>query len=379
VALHNKSKEQYMCGIAGFSLANNSKINARKLSRELFRQIESRGSQASGFAWQKGTKESGIYKKDVAGSQIRLKGLPKNADSVILHTRLATHGTIRDMANNHPVISPNKEIALVHNGVIYNHNIVRKHVTGELPEVDTSVIPAALEQQGLQGLEMIEGDAAIAWLDQGTRGVLHLARLEHSPMAIAHVKDGSLVFASTEALLEKALQKAKIEIDWIMTIQEHTKISVVKGVVTEWTNAPKLNVMYEQPTRYTSIYDDGYLWNDRSYMRQQTSGIECPIPTPPDMRLGWNLINGEWKWFDGTTMRKEIDDPSDGTVIVVNGKRVASFIEYLETFTYDPRYKEYFDERGNYAGTEEDLWDEYEMLRYEEYWSNEAILNRQIY
>jgi glucosamine 6-phosphate synthetase-like amidotransferase/phosphosugar isomerase protein len=366
-----------MCGIAGFSLAKGSKINARKLSAALLTEIESRGSQASGFAWQK-NKTTGVFKKDIAGSKLRLKGMPRNADNVILHTRLATHGTIRDMANNHPVISPNKQIALVHNGVIYNHKIVRKHVTGELPEVDTSVIPATLEQYGIDGLEMLDGDAAIAWIDQTTLDKLHIARLSHSPLAIAHLTDGSLVFSSTEVLLEKALERVKLEAEFIMSVDEHTKITVVNGIITEWTKAPELNVKYEEPVTkkygYDSLWGRDYDKYDRHIARQMTSGIECPVT--PDMRLGWNLIDGEWRWFDGTTARTEEPDPSENTVIVIDGVRIGSFPEYLKLFVLDKESGLYFDQNGTFLGTEEDLWDDYEMYRYEEYWNNESSWRR---
>jgi hypothetical protein len=365
-----------MCGIAGFSLAKDSKINAKRLSAALLTEIESRGSQASGFAWQKG-KETGIFKKDIAGSKLRLKGMPRNADNVILHTRLATHGTIRDMANNHPVISPNKQIALVHNGVIYNHNIVRKHVEGKLPEVDTSVIPATLEQYGLDGLEMLDGDAAIAWLDQKTQNMLHIARLSHSPLAIAHIPDGSLVFASTEVLLEKALARLKIVAEWIMSVDEHTKITVVNGIVTEWGKAPELNTKYEEPVsshKYASLWNRDYDKYDRHIARQMTSGVEYPVS--PDMKLGWNLINGEWKWFDGTTVRSEENPEEEGTVITIGGVRIATFKEYLDLFVLDKESGMYFDNQGRFIGTEEDLWDEYEMYRYEEYWENESNWRR---
>jgi predicted glutamine amidotransferase len=376
VAPKNKIRSN-MCGIAGFSLAKDSKINARKLSAILLAEIESRGGQASGFAWQKG-KTTGIFKKDVAGSNLKLRGMPRNADNVILHTRLATHGTVKVMDNNHPVISPNRQIALVHNGVIYNHKIVRKHVAGDLAEVDTSVIPATLEQFGLKGLEMLDGDAAIAWLDQTTQNMLHVARLSHSPLAIAHVADGSLVFASTESLLIRALEKAKIPAEWVMSVKEYTKITVVNGVITEWVEAPELNPIYEEPRTvpkggyrsYTSLWGREYDSYDREVARQMTSGVECPVS--PGMPVGWNLIEGEWQWYDGTGLYLEEPDPAEGTVFVVGGVRISSFEEYLKLFVYDEQRCMYFDQDGRYIGTEEDLWDEYEMYRYEEYWNNES-------
>jgi hypothetical protein len=172
-----------------------------------------------------------------------------------------------------------------------------------------------------------------------------------------------------------AVEKAKIEIEWLMTVEEHTKISVVKGVVTEWESAPKLNVAYEQPTRF-SAYE---AWNDpydRALYRRRTAGDDsggsCAVA--PDMKLGWNLHEGQWKWFDGTTARLEVDDdPAEGTVIMVGSKRIATFMEFLDLYTYDALSDGYYTENGTYLGDEETLWDMYEMQRYEQYWDNEAI------
>ena len=102
-----------MCGIAAFQLAPGSKINARALAHALLSQIEWRGTDASGFAYATRDGRTGIYKDHVIGSQLKLKGMPKDADTVILHTRMATHGTHMDNDNNHPVSGPEDRIRLV--------------------------------------------------------------------------------------------------------------------------------------------------------------------------------------------------------------------------------------------------------------------------
>lgn len=247
-----------MCGIGGFSLSTDSKINPRVLSNALLTVLEDRGYMASGFAFHTSDGISGSFKSDKPGSSLSLKAMPKTADTVIVHTRLATHGSTADNRNNHPVKSPDDSIALVHNGVIYNHDIVRTQLKHKLPPVDTSVIPALLQDGGLSRLDALDGDAAIAWLDRKDHGRLHLARLEHSPLVVCQLEDGSFVFASTEALLWRVLVQLDLMPEFIQNVKEYTYFTVRDGIILSMEDAPKSTAV---STRY-----------DYSYYRHQTAG-----------------------------------------------------------------------------------------------------------
>ena len=385
-----------MCGIGGFSLTAGSKVNSRKLAHALLSELELRGNQASGYAWATG-RESGIFKKDVTGSKLKTFGMPKRAQNVILHTRMATHGSIRDMRNNHPVLSPEKNIALVHNGVIWNHQIVRKHVTGDLPEVDTSVIPATLEQNGLQGLEMIEGDAAIAWLDDRTAGRLHVARISHSPLVIANLMDGSFIFASTETILERALKKLKLEYEWVMDVQEYTALTVMNGIITDWEKIPETNPIYEEPIYKKSYFDyrsvtngsralskwDGY-GDGLDYDSNISHNLDDLEAT---LQVGWNLVGKKWYYYDGyaITMEEDAsheDDINYGSEDEWNEawdehQNVKGFKDYLATFKYDEETGWYHDkESGAIVGDEEQLYEDYEHWRYDTHWAKKGQNNQ---
>lgn len=289
-------------------------------------QIEKRGNQASGYAWQK-NKESGIYKKDVTGSKLSMWNMPRKANTVILHTRMATHGTIRDMANNHPVVSPNGNIALVHNGVIYNHDRVRKELPYNLPEVDTSVIPAILQKYGQERFDMLDGDAAVAWLDQNMPGKLHMARVSHSPLWIANLsKDGSFVFASTELLLCTALDSLGLDYEWVQEVPEYTQYTIVNGIITDFNKLPATSPEYEDKLVYNP-----------NYYRNITSGGKS------------------WAQYDTPTVW--INDEDE-----LELEDVRNFSDYLAYF-YEVN-GEYFDIDGVYMGTLETLQEDYEEWRY---------------
>lgn len=198
-----------MCAIIGASFAPNSKIDRRALAHALLSEGQIRGRDAAGYGWVVG-EEFGFYKKDVPAEYLNMKMLPRDASAMILHTRAATHGSPSQNENNHPVLSPSGDIMLVHNGVIYNHDEVRRALGPDgkkLPEVDSSVIPAVIELAGLASTDQMTGDAAAAWFDRETGDTLHLARFSHSPVAIATVEDGSVVFASTPDILARALDR----------------------------------------------------------------------------------------------------------------------------------------------------------------------------
>ncbi len=241
-----------MCGIGGFSLSADSKIHPRQLANAMLTALEDRGYMASGVAWQTRDGSNGYYKDAINGSSLKLKRMPKSASTVICHTRLATHGSTSDNRNNHPVLSPERTIALVHNGVIYNHTTVRTALPEIDFDVDTAVIPALIEaDRSLERLRELDGDAAIAWLSDDAHGTLHLARLEHSPMVIAQVEDGSFVFASTESLLWRVLIQLDLTPEFMQTIEEYTHLRVVDGVITDWQSLGR-------STAVSSYYDYGH-------------------------------------------------------------------------------------------------------------------------
>jgi hypothetical protein len=203
-----------MCSISGVSFAPGSTINRHRLAAALLAAGQVRGKDASGYAWS-GPSGDGLYKRAIPGSRLHVGRIPSDASVIIAHTRAATHGSPTYNENNHPVESPEGDIRLVHNGVIWNHEEVREALGKkiELPEVDSSVIPAVIETFGIDNTDLIEGDAACAWIDRETDDALHLARFHHSPVAYAKLYDGSFVFASTPAILAKALESCGLA--WI--------------------------------------------------------------------------------------------------------------------------------------------------------------------
>jgi hypothetical protein len=251
-----------MCGIAGYSLSDRSKVNARQLGHSLLSEIQWRGSMASGYAYFDKEDKVQVYKGAVPGSQLPLKGLPRDARTAIFHTRLTTQGSEKFNENNHPVWSPSSVLALTHNGVIYNDAEVRyDSLKGvEMPEVDTAVIAGVIEYFGLEGVRELSGDAAIAWLDNEKPNELNLARLAYSPVAYTWLLDGSFVYASTQSILEDALDDMKLQYGAVFSLDERVFFNISGGVILDYQQTPEM-------TEYRWNYYAGY-----NNMRNLTSG-----------------------------------------------------------------------------------------------------------
>lgn len=238
-----------MCGIAGFSLRNPQPVDTHALTRAMLLGIEDRGRDATGLGWKDATNGT-LYKlkRDVSATQ--MVGMlapdePRGARSAILHTRYATLGEPEANVNNHPIDTYG--VLGTHNGVCTNHRgiyvMLNELLDGKVErygEVDSEAIFAALawrkEMDASVGdvLELIEGSAALAWLETRDRaGTLHLARVSSSPLVIGYTRTGSLLYASTSHALKKAAMAGGFRIVQEEPLPEGTYLKVRAGRIVE--------------------------------------------------------------------------------------------------------------------------------------------------
>lgn len=236
-----------MCGLAGFSLHPDERVDAKQLAVDLLQAIETRGKDATGAAWWTGDKAS--VQKDALPARefVQFLNLPINTNVSILHTRAATQGSEQDCNNNHPVIAGN--IIGVHNGVLWNDDSLYRRMGIEdrrVGLVDTEAIFASIaygQERRTDGstrlgdnlreiLEQVNGSASIGWLnlDEGPE-TLHVARISSSPLVWAQTKIGSFIFASTEEAIRKAVNGQSLGIDCIVNAAEGVHLKVVRGRV----------------------------------------------------------------------------------------------------------------------------------------------------
>jgi glutamine---fructose-6-phosphate transaminase (isomerizing) len=128
-----------MCGIVGFV----GRREAQPILLEGLSRLEYRGYDSAGLA----TVNGKLYVKKAVGRVADLRKLlepkPLGGHLGICHTRWATHGKVTE-ANAHPHIGGKGEIALVHNGVIENHDHLKRQLQQQgfrfHSQTDTEVI-----------------------------------------------------------------------------------------------------------------------------------------------------------------------------------------------------------------------------------------------
>jgi glucosamine 6-phosphate synthetase-like amidotransferase/phosphosugar isomerase protein len=195
-----------MCGIAGYSLSTDSRVDRRLAAQALLAAIAERGADAVGYAWRA---EGGAVevRKQRSGATDLIDRLtvPAHATQALVHVRDYTKGHPRIEANNHPI--RHGAVVGVHNGIIVNdeeifaaHGFERAH-----PEmtVDSEAIFALVErtESDPRALEQLHGSMATAWLDERRPDTVFLARSVGRPLWVGHTRREAF-FASTRHALE---------------------------------------------------------------------------------------------------------------------------------------------------------------------------------
>lgn len=260
-----------MCGIIGYSICRYTGSMQEFLYRGLI-ESETRGLDATGFVAFDGhsllddkrpIKATKFVKQSKAFKRIN----NFRPTTVIAHCRAATGGAKPERnRNNHPFIGDN--IAIVHNGIIPNHSAWPSFAGLKFrTDTDSEVILRWLED-GIKIKESIfeaikrfsvavpnSASYAIAAMEKAT-GRLYLFRNSLRPMAIARVQNG-IVFASTEDILKKALEKSGFGQNYILTeLPPHevfsfdTGTEVFKGKIFCSESKPVSN-----PIEHTSVND----------------------------------------------------------------------------------------------------------------------------
>ena len=198
-----------MCGIVGYVGHGDTK----EIILHGLKTLEYRGYDSSGIALMS---DGEILVEKKAGRienlEESMKGKNFSSEIGIGHTRWATHGVPSDR-NSHPHYSMDKSVAVVHNGIIENYQVLRKELEEKgyvfSSDTDTEVI-SQLIQDMYNGnildtvskvVKRLEGSYAVGVLHKNHPDELICAR-EHSPLVIGIGEKENFIASDISALLK---------------------------------------------------------------------------------------------------------------------------------------------------------------------------------
>jgi len=199
-----------MCGIVGY-IGNRDDI---KIGLEALKRLEYRGYDSSGMAVYDSEKNE-IFSEKAVGrvanlenklSEIDLKGSP-----FLFYTRWATHGVVTEV-NCHPHCDCQKNIYLVHNGIIENYRTLKDKLIQKghkfVSETDTEILPhliehffrGNLEEAVRKALNFVKGTYALAIISKKDPEKLVLAK-NSAPLLIGLGENEYIAASDSSAII----------------------------------------------------------------------------------------------------------------------------------------------------------------------------------
>ncbi len=197
-----------MCGIVG--IVSKKGFSVKKDLLKALKKLEYRGYDSVGYALDNGKLEKDIGQIDGFLDKIK----DSKAIAGIAHTRWATHGNVTKR-NAHPHLNKNKDLFIVHNGIIENFSEI-KHELKEKgyvfqTETDSETIVHYFDDKLKQGKNMEQSIKSFIKDAKGTFAILLLKKDENrlyaikrdSPLAIGICKDSTVLGSDLYAFSDK--------------------------------------------------------------------------------------------------------------------------------------------------------------------------------
>src|SRR4030043_216843 len=139
-----------MCGIIGYIGTK----PAREIIINGLKRLEYRGYDSAGLAIVNGETKVFKCKGRVADLEAMVNQTDFNGTVGMGHTRWATHGEPNEL-NAHPQVSFKGNFIVVHNGIIENYNLLKKHLQGRgitfTSQTDTEVLANLMDHLYIEG------------------------------------------------------------------------------------------------------------------------------------------------------------------------------------------------------------------------------------
>lgn len=208
-----------MCGIIGYI----GDKDALETGLKSLKRLEYRGYDSSGLALMNLDKIECI--KAVGRIEELEKKINKeknlNGDTIILHSRWATHGEVTEL-NAHPHYDCEKNIYLAHNGIVENYRELKEKLEKNghkfISETDTEVIAHLiehffknnLEDAVREALKLVKGTYGLVVISKKDPGKIVAARM-FSPLVVSVNSKGSFVASDPSAIISHSKRMVFLE------------------------------------------------------------------------------------------------------------------------------------------------------------------------
>ncbi|QBX54682.1 glutamine--fructose-6-phosphate transaminase (isomerizing) [Nocardioides seonyuensis] len=266
-----------MCGIVGYVGGK----SAQDVVIEGLRRLEYRGYDSAGIALIDGDR---VVSDKRAGKLANLEKaiadqpLPA-ATTGIGHTRWATHGAPND-ANAHPHLGQERQVAVVHNGILENFVALRAELEAEgidmLSETDTEVAAHLLEREVRAGHDLteamqrvcrrLEGAFTLVAVDAKDPSRVVAAR-RNSPLVVGLGEGENFLGSDVAAFIEHTREAMELDQDQVVTITRD-------GVsVTGFDGSPAEGRRYHVDWDLSAAEKDGHDWFMRKEIFEQPHAV----------------------------------------------------------------------------------------------------------
>ncbi len=227
-----------MCGIVGY-LGDRP---AYPMLIQGLRRLEYRGYDSAGVALvhENGTLDVFKSKGKVADLERAIQGQDVSGTIGIAHTRWATHGEPND-ANAHPHYSQSKTLAIIHNGIIENYNVLREMLRNHdytfQSDTDTEVLVQLIEYikqtnhcdlcTAVQlALHEVVGAYAIAVIEKENPDLIVAAR-KSSPLVIGIRGNERFLASDATPIIEHTKEVVYLNDEEVAVIDRNAPLKVV--------------------------------------------------------------------------------------------------------------------------------------------------------
>ncbi len=285
-----------MCGIVAYL----GKKQAYPILLEGLHRLEYRGYDSAGVALLNGKLITYKKKGKVNELEDLVAGHDTLATSGIGHTRWATHGEPNDV-NAHPHLSGSGKIALVHNGIIENHAVIKKalvhHGHHFVSETDTEVLVHLIEEYKyrdglsiedavLKAMHRIIGAYAIVVIDSDEPGKLVAAR-KQSPLVIGIGEDEFLIASDASPIVKYTKKVVYLKDDEMAVLS--TKDGLVIRNISNTIMEPDVE---EIDLEIEELEKGGYRFFMHKEIHQQPDTVSDCMRGRIDDAGGWVRLGG---------------------------------------------------------------------------------------